>query len=481
MAMAVAWFRLRTSQSGALELTAAASRHSKVLKPTAHAIPASASSSDDTSSSSLDSGSSSGSSGSSAATAFSKRRIGWVGAMYGERPPSGLSLAEAASVATGNFGNAVWGYAAWQLLDHSAVEVLDVTLGQLADGLLAVLMPTANLLFDMRSYGKSGRQLMTQRLHRVATAAAAQAAPVLLVGIGMQVEFDEQLSGEGGATDANNNTSHINATRQASADAAAAQHVRLPREQTQLLAQVHKSGGIVTTRGAFTAAVVAANGLPPPLPLGCPSFMLNHNLELGAVLQRKWDAVLAGRSTSMRLAVTLPATPGSKPLPPHAHLLAKRIFKRFPNSVAVLQTGEDALTLRRLNAKHGTCLGAERIHYFYDPQSWVDGLRSFDFVFGFRIHGTMAALAAEVPGIVVSKDYRIKELAEAMALPSIDLLAAQLNEDTFDLFDFMEAVPAYAENGFDKRRRQVAGVYVREFERHRVPLHPGIAAIGSSG
>ena len=82
--------------------------------------------------------------------------------------------------------------------------------------------------------------------------------------------------------------------------------VTLDARQVELLAAVAESGGAITVRGRFTAGVMEANGLAPPLPLGCPSLFLNHAPRLGADLQRKWDAILAARNSSLRVAVPLP-------------------------------------------------------------------------------------------------------------------------------------------------------------------------------
>jgi hypothetical protein len=84
-----------------------------------------------------------------------------------------------------------------------------------------------------------------------------------------------------------------------------------------------------------------------------------------------------------------------------------------------------------------------------------------------------------VPGIVVSKDYRIKELAEGMALPTVDLLdfLAAVDLDKFDLFDFMVGVKAYNATGFDAHRAEVAAEYARQFGRLGVPLNPEVAAM----
>jgi hypothetical protein len=87
-----------------------------------------------------------------------------------------------------------------------------------------------------------------------------------------------------------------------------------------------------------------------------------------------------------------------------------------------------------------------------------------------------------VPGIVVSKDYRIKELAEGMALPTVDMLdfLAAVDLDKFDLFDFMASVKAYNARGFDAHRAEVAAEYVRQFEKLGVPLNPEMAAMAGA-
>jgi hypothetical protein len=281
---------------------------------------------------------------------------------------------EAVKVASDNTGNMVWAYGAWQLLDHQRVEVVRVTRPPYkADGVAAVLLPTANLLFDRLKYNRSVMVGMTNILHDIAR---ANKAPSALLGIGSQIEFAQALAGEEGAAAE---------AKRPTADFSAADKVELASAQVAMLQRVVESGGFIATRGAFTARILVANGLPPPLPLGCPSLFLNRNPELGAELQRKWDAVLAKRSTSLRLAVTLPTMSRNKDMPPYADMLAVRVLKRFPNSVVVLQTEDDAYSLLRLHAKLGLYLSVDRVRYFYDPRSWVEGLAACcDFVFGFR-------------------------------------------------------------------------------------------------
>ena len=205
-------------------------------------------------------------------------------------------------------------------------------------------------------------------------------------------------------------------------------------------------------------------------------------------------------------------------------LLVYRLFKTFPNSAFILQTPRDENTLEYFNSRLSTYVRSHRARYYYDVESWIDGVRnSFDFVIGWRIHGQMAALAAEVrgsgwargptcppaqarpqlrgrscrpparllcrllqvPGLLIAPDWRITELADTMQLPAVDMpdLATMetpvgtLNRTTFNLFDFAAAAAPHAYRGFDANRQRIAAVYAREFERLGVPLHPGVQAM----
>ncbi|KAL4856709.1 hypothetical protein ACK3TF_003112 [Chlorella vulgaris] len=445
------------------------------------------SSSSSSSSNSNSSSSSSKSSGSSSSLA----RIGWYGHDFSARPVSGLTLQEARHICSDNSGNLVWAYGAWHLVDPDLAEMLHLR-PPYTDPIDVLLLPTANILVNESSYAVGGKGYTTQVLAMV----RAVKVPILTIGLGSQIRFDdvpsaasaaeEEQAGEqaGQQGEATNGTLAVRQqeAHQGGSDYSAASAVQLHPQQVALLQRVEATGGLTVTRGRFTAAIMEANGLAPPLPLGCPSLFINHNPQLGAVLQQKWRAVLRKRDPNLRLGVTLPKVHMDRPFPSDlVRLLAERVLKVFPRSVVVLQTLGDLNLLKTMHDKHGLYLQPDRVRHYYDVEAWTAGLKACcDLVWGFRIHGTMAAIAAEVPGIVVSKDYRIKELAEAMTLPTMDILQAKLDPDTFDLFDFLDATDGMDGRRFDRRRREVAQVYVKEFERLHVPLHPGIAALADS-
>jgi hypothetical protein len=319
-----------------------------------------------------------GSTDAHARSAKAKVKIGWVGHVFGERPPSGLSVTEAVSVATNNFGNLVWAYSAWKLVDPNATELVPLIAPPFSTPVDAVLLPTANMLVNSSKY--KDVEDYTRILVNIVNGISPQTAPIMLIAIGSQVEFEE--------------TPGVPSSIEAAA-ATGAGHIVLDPEQISFLQRIKASGGMMTTRGRFTEQIIAANGLPPPLPLSCPSLFLNHVPRLGATLQQKWDAVLQQRDPNLRLAITLPNIPaddkGREKYAEVVRFLAEHILKPYRKTATViLQTMWDVDTLEIINVKYGVHLRPDRIRHFYDVDAWVEGMKSCcDFVFGFRIHGTV--------------------------------------------------------------------------------------------
>jgi hypothetical protein len=58
-----------------------------------------------------------------------------------------------------------------------------------------------------------------------------------------------------------------------------------------------------------------------------------------------------------------------------------------------------------------------RIRFFLDPTTWINHLAGYDFSFGSRIHGNIAALLAGTPALVLAHDSRTLELARYHQIP----------------------------------------------------------------
>jgi hypothetical protein len=63
----------------------------------------------------------------------------------------------------------------------------------------------------------------------------------------------------------------------------------------------------------------------------------------------------------------------------------------------------------------------DHFHKFYNVSAWTKHIRDhYDFSFGTRFHGNMAAFMAGVPAVWLVHDMRTKELCEHLSLPHVD-------------------------------------------------------------
>ena len=60
-----------------------------------------------------------------------------------------------------------------------------------------------------------------------------------------------------------------------------------------------------------------------------------------------------------------------------------------------------------------------RLRFFCNVPKWIEFMKDADFTFGSRLHGTIAAVLADAPAVLVTKDSRTRELAEYHHLNAI--------------------------------------------------------------
>jgi polysaccharide pyruvyl transferase WcaK-like protein len=59
------------------------------------------------------------------------------------------------------------------------------------------------------------------------------------------------------------------------------------------------------------------------------------------------------------------------------------------------------------------------MHFFYNLEEWINFLRAKSLVVSTRIHGSIMALHAGVPSMLLWHDSRTQEIADHAALPSM--------------------------------------------------------------
>ena len=98
--------------------------------------------------------------------------------------------------------------------------------------------------------------------------------------------------------------------------------------------------------------------------------------------------------------------------------------------------------------RHATC--------FIDAASWMELMRTFDFVAGPRFHGVMLAMQAGTPGGVIAHDSRTLEMCETMVIPvrmHNDMPTSFAASNLPSLFEFEAAA-------YNRRRSELANRYV---------------------
>lgn len=76
----------------------------------------------------------------------------------------------------------------------------------------------------------------------------------------------------------------------------------------------------------------------------------------------------------------------------------------------------------------------DRLRFFIDTRTWIDHLRSYDFVFGTRIHGNVMGLLAGTPSFVLAHDSRTLELARYFDIPHLPMTEVTDNMLAGDLY-----------------------------------------------
>lgn len=192
----------------------------------------------------------------------------------------------------------------------------------------------------------------------------------------------------------------------------------------------------IGVRGEYSAAYLETLGFRDVHVIGCPSmFMFGPTMRV--------ERRVATLTPDARLALMV--TPDIRWLGP----LVSRHLAHYPNLTYIAQDLSDLAMLLWGEAPRGAealpelpfypghpLIRQNRTRFYIDPWTWLDDLRGYDFAFGSRMHGTIAALQAGTPGYVLAHDSRTLELARYFEIPhrvvrdsASEIEAAQLYEE----------------------------------------------------
>lgn len=192
----------------------------------------------------------------------------------------------------------------------------------------------------------------------------------------------------------------------------------------------------IGVRGEFTERYLRDMGFRDVDVIGCPSMFLN-----GSRLTIREDGRALGPESRVAVNGSHDAVRKHK-----LGQIIDRTHARYPHLRFIGQNLSDARQLhwRDLSHPNAAVTGIPthpdhpmfeegKVRVYIDPVTWMDDLRGFDFSFGSRIHGNIAALLAGTPATVLCGDSRTLELCRYFDIPHRMLSKVPADLDPADL------------------------------------------------
>ncbi|MEV7283951.1 polysaccharide pyruvyl transferase family protein [Streptomyces sp. NPDC093252] len=218
----------------------------------------------------------------------------------------------------------------------------------------------------------------------------------------------------------------------------------------------------IGVRGEFTERYLKDMGFRDVEVIGCPSLFL-HGKEL--TVRKRVPALTAVSRISVNGSHSAVRSQG-------LGAVIRRAHERYPNLRFIGQNLSDARQLhwRDMSSPNARVTGMPthpdhpmyregKVRVYVDPITWIEDLRTFDYSFGSRIHGNIAALLAGTPATVLCADSRTLELCRYFDIPhrTIDRISPEL--DPAQLYD--EADLSGLIDGHQERFERFTGFLTR--------------------
>ena len=343
----------------------------------------------------------------------------------------------------GNTGNLVFSQSVRRLLSTADA---DITTGvfrypaeQINSEFTHLVIPLANAF----------RFKYADRLDRLSALIERLTIPVTVVGVGAQASLDGEVPG---------------------AD-------QVGPAVKRFVAAVLRRSPTIGVRGTFTQSYLTSLGFAESEidVIGCPSmFMYGPDLKIA----RKVETLRPDSPIALNIS------PYVKELGPisldHAERYPNLVYQaQNRQSLELLLTGRYPVGERSKTRDSGVPVTLEhplirqnRVRFFLDPRTWFDHLAGYDFSFGTRIHGNIAALLAGTPALVLAHDSRTLELADYHRIPLRRIDRLSKRPDAAELYDECDWEPL---NAAHPERWETFAAFLDRHELRHVYL-PGESA-----
>ncbi|MGW2690087.1 polysaccharide pyruvyl transferase family protein [Streptomyces sp. NPDC001414] len=303
-----------------------------------------------------------------------------------------------------NSGNLIFSDAAHKILETPGTEVVsngmpsDVSAaGRINEEYDAFVIPLANAF---RPSFESSLKRMTRLISKLKI-------PVVVLGVGAQ-------TGVG-----------YNADRLK----------RIEPTVREFCAAVLERSASIGVRGEFTEQYLKDMGFKDVETIGCPSlFMYGDRLRVDKkALELTPDSRIAinGSHSAVRAQGLDRIITRTHERYAHLRFVGQNLSDARQLHWRDLSDPNAAVTAMPTHPDH-PMFREDKVRVYVDPLTWIDDLRSFDFSFGSRIHGNIAALLAGTPATVLCGDSRTLELCRYFEIPHQRLDRAVKDLDSAD-------------------------------------------------
>ncbi|MET8448536.1 polysaccharide pyruvyl transferase family protein [Streptomyces sp. NPDC005209] len=176
----------------------------------------------------------------------------------------------------------------------------------------------------------------------------------------------------------------------------------------------------IGVRGEFTEQYLLDMGFRDVEVIGCPSlFMHGGQLDVhkrAVALTPESRIAINGSHSAVRSQGLDRVIADAHARYPHLRFVGQNLSDARQLHWRDLSDANAEVTAMPTHPDH-PMYREDKVRVYIDPVTWIDDLRSFDFSFGSRIHGNIAALLAGTPATVLCGDSRTLELCRYFEIP----------------------------------------------------------------
>nr|WP_235453759.1 polysaccharide pyruvyl transferase family protein [Streptomyces olivochromogenes] len=176
----------------------------------------------------------------------------------------------------------------------------------------------------------------------------------------------------------------------------------------------------IGVRGEFTEQYLLDMGFRDVEVIGCPSlFMHGGRLDVhkrAVALTPESRIAINGSHSAVRSQGLDRVIADAHARYPHLRFVGQNLSDARQLHWRDLSDANAEVTAMPTHPDH-PMYREDKVRVYIDPVTWIEDLRSFDFSFGSRIHGNIAALLAGTPATVLCGDSRTLELCRYFEIP----------------------------------------------------------------